>query len=130
METGTDNLPMTYTRAVSFIIGMKAMGKARPRVCGRRAFMPKKYTEWKASFGRRARSIAGGGAIDGRFGIAGVIVTKSGKMRSDLDNSIGSILDALQDVGIIGNDRDCVSINMALEQGEDDQIFFTLEAIK
>ena len=113
-----------------FRIRMKAMGKARPRVCGRRAFMPKKYMDWKALFGRHALSLAGDRSIAGRFGIIGSIVTKSGKMRSDLDNSIGSILDALQDAGIIGNDRDCVSINMALEQGEDDQISFTLEAIK
>ena len=130
MKTGTDNLPMPYTRSITFRIGMKAMGKARPRVCGRRAFMPKKYMDWKESFGRHALSIAGDRAIAGRFGIVGSIVTKSGKMRSDLDNSIGSILDALQDVGIIGNDRDCVHINMALEQGEDDQISFTLEEIK
>jgi Holliday junction resolvase RusA-like endonuclease len=109
---------------------MKAMGKARPRVCGRRAFMPKKYTDWKTEFGECAYIQAGSKHISGRFGISGSIVTKSGKMRSDLDNSIGSILDALQDVGIIGNDRDCVSINMGLVKGEDDQIFFTLEAIK
>ena len=115
---------------LSFMIPMKAMGKARPRVCGRRAFMPKKYMDWKTSFGRHVLSIAGDRSIVGRFGIVGSIVTKSGKMRSDLDNSIASILDALQDAGIIGNDRDCVHIDMALEKGEDDQIFFTLEAIK
>ena len=115
---------------LNFMIPMKAMGKARPRVCGRHAFMPKKYMDWKALFGRHALSIAGDRSIAGRFGIVGSIVTKSGKMRSDLDNSIGSILDALQDAGIIGNDRDCVSINMDLGQGEDDQIFFTLEEIK
>ena len=115
---------------LTFAIRMKAMGKARPRVCGRRAFMPKKYTDWKKEFCERALIQAGGKNIFGRFGISGSIVTKSGKMRSDLDNSIGSILDALQDARIIGNDRDCVSIIMELEQGEDDQIFFTLEEIK
>lgn len=115
---------------LTFAIRMKAMGKARPRVCGRRAFMPKKYTDWKKEFGERALIQSGYRNMSGRFGIDGSIVTKTGKMRSDLDNSIGSILDALQDVGVIGNDRDCVHINMALEQGEDDQIFFTLEAVK
>jgi Holliday junction resolvase RusA-like endonuclease len=80
--------------------------------------MPNKYVKWKKDFGLRA--IYGWGAsskITKPFGIAIAIVTKSGKMRSDLDNCAGSILDSLQDAKLIGNDRDCRQLSITLRKG-------------
>lgn len=90
-------------------IPMAPLGKARPRVTrSGHAYMPPAYTKWKQEFATRAllawrpwQNIAG------PFSIKIIIGTKSGKMRSDLDNSCGSILDSLQDAGLIANDRDC-----------------------
>lgn len=88
---------------------MSPMGKARPRVTrSGHAYMPKQYTEWKKSFGARAKLLwAPWHPIEGPFAIRITLGTKSGKMRSDIDNAAGSVLDALQDAGLIKNDRDC-----------------------
>ena len=90
-------------------IPMAPMGKARPRVTrSGHAFMPNSYTKWKKDFGARAKfAWHPWPPISGPFLIRITIGTKSGKMRSDLDNSAGSVLDALQDAGLIANDRDC-----------------------
>lgn len=70
--------------------------------------MPDSYVKWKRQFGLHATMAwAPWPNITGPFSIKIIIGTKSGKMRSDLDNSLGSVLDALQDVGLIANDRDC-----------------------
>ena len=94
---------------VTMLISMPPMGKARPRVTkSGHAFMPSSYTKWKKDFATRAVfAWRPWPNITGPFSIKITIGTKSGKMRSDLDNSAGSVLDALQDAGLIANDRDC-----------------------
>ncbi len=114
---------------ITFTIGMAPMGKARPRVTrSGHCFMPNKYTKWKKDFGLRA--IYGWGAsgqVNRPFGISIAIVTKSGKMRSDIDNCAGSILDALQDAKLIGNDRDCRQLSVSLRQGKVPVIAVTIQ---
>lgn len=92
-----------------FLVTMPPMGKARPRMTRRgRTYMPAPYMEWKKEFSARAKiGWCPWPKITGPFSIKVVFGTKSGKMRSDLDNCIGSVLDALQDAGLIANDRDC-----------------------
>ena len=79
--------------------------KARPRVTKRGAFIPKKYRQWKdgaiAEFKRQwgDRSPLGHPVS--------VSISLRGKhyKGSDLDNLAGSILDALQQAGILKNDN-------------------------
>ena len=92
-----------------FFVAMPPMGKARPRVTrSGHCFMPNSYAKWKKDFAARAIfAWRPWPNITGPFSIKIIIGTKTGKMRSDLDNSAGSVLDALQDAGLIANDRDC-----------------------
>ena len=96
------------------------MGKQRPRFGGR-VFMPQSYLDWKNDFSRLfiGEVLSGGGKIwtlEGRFRLSLRVQTPSGKSRSDLDNIIGSVLDSLQDGGLIANDRNCVEISASLEK--------------
>lgn len=91
---------------VTMYLNMDPMGKARPRLGSGRAFMPKAYVKWKHLAGIRMRAAwAGKPMIREPFAMFVVIVRKTGKMRSDLDNVVGSILDTAQDHLIIANDR-------------------------
>ena len=110
-------------------IGMPPMGKARPRLSRGRVHMPKKYVQWKKLFGALAK-LQTKDAIVGRFHINICVCTKSGKMRSDIDNVAGSILDALQDAKIIGNDRDCTNLSISLSQERAGFIVVLLTAAK
>jgi Holliday junction resolvase RusA-like endonuclease len=112
-------------------IPMAPMGKARPRVTKRgHAFMPRSYKKWKAEFGLRAKNAwQPWPPINGPFLIRITIGTKSGKMRSDLDNSAGSVLDALQDAGLIANDRDCRQLSARIIVTKQPGISVEVEAV-
>ena len=101
--------------SIILTIGMPPMGKARPRLGKHGVHMPKKYVQWKKLFGSLAK-LQTKESINGKFRINICICTKTGKMRSDVDNVAGSILDALQDVKIIGNDRDCTNLSISLSR--------------
>jgi Holliday junction resolvase RusA-like endonuclease len=70
--------------------------------------MPKKYMQWRQSFVRQARMLCHE-TIDVPFAMSVIFSTETGKMKPDRDNAKGAILDALQDAGIIANDRLYVS---------------------
>jgi len=112
-------------------IPMPPMGKARPRVTrSGHAFMPNSYTKWKKDFGLRAKfAWKPWPPVNGPFAIRIIIGTKSGKMRSDLDNSAGSVLDALQDAGLIANDRDCRQLSARIIVTKQPGISVEVEAV-
>ena len=116
---------------VTMLIAMPPMGKARPRVTkSGHAFMPSSYTKWKKDFAARAVfAWRPWPKITGPFSIKITIVTKSGKCRSDIDNCAGSILDALQDAKLIGNDRDCRELSVSLRQGKVPVIAVTIHEV-
>ena len=113
-------------------VAMPPMGKARPRVTkSGHAFMPSSYTKWKKDFALRARFQWGSEpAITAPFAIHIVLTTTSGKMRSDIDNCAGSVLDSLQDAKLIANDRDCRELMIRLERGEVAGIHVTVAEIQ
>lgn len=92
-------------KSLTLNIPMLAMGKARPRVYRGRAFMPTKYRKWKADFCFHAKLQALDDVFDGNFHIILTVLTKTGRCPSDMDNCLGSVLDALQDCGIVANDK-------------------------
>lgn len=100
---------------ISIFIPMAPLGKARPRVTKRGTYMPIKYSKWKAEFGMRAKlAWAPFHPITGPFSMRIIFGTLTGKMRSDLDNAFASVADALQDAGLIANDRDCRHLSARL----------------
>jgi len=98
-------------------IPMPPLGKARPRLGKGRVHMPTQYVQWKKTFGIHARNQVKS-SISGAFHINVCLITKTGKMLSDIDNVSGAILDSLQDCGIIGNDRDCTNLSINITKGK------------
>ena len=116
---------------ITAFLAMKPMGKARPRFGKGRAFMPPKYMKWKREFITRLRLATGPqDPLVGTFALSIIVTRKSGKMKSDLDNVAGSILDALQDGSFIVNDRDCRSLNISMTKSKQEGITVALESIK
>jgi Holliday junction resolvase RusA-like endonuclease len=105
---------------------MKPMGKARPRLSYGRIHMPAKYVAWKKKFADTAWHQARGSAIVGKFSCDITILTKTGNIRSDIDNAAGSVLDALQDRGIIKNDKGCISLWVRINKHNEDLIVVCL----
>jgi Holliday junction resolvase RusA-like endonuclease len=112
---------------------IKPTGKARPRVTSHGTYMPKRYEEWRAMVRLHAhlqlpRSTAIPLACPVAFRCT--FSTPSGKIRPDLDNAVGAILDAIQvppagGWGLIANDRQVRSITAEITTG-DDCITFTI----
>lgn len=99
------------------VVSLKPQAKARPRVTARGTYMPPAYQAWRMDFvaavnQQRWEPVTGPFAIVLRF------VTKSGTMRPDLDNAVGACLDALQDAGVVANDRDCVKLSAEVAKGK------------
>jgi Holliday junction resolvase RusA-like endonuclease len=81
--------------------------KPRPRFSsrGRHAYMPEAYRTWQRSF----RAFMPRRRIEGAVALSITFATKSGRMRPDLDNAAGAVMDALQP-DVIGNDRDVIEL--------------------
>lgn len=88
---------------------LEPMAKARPRVTRRGTYMPPNYTAWRERFVLSCKDVPKV-PLSGSLSLTLMILTKSGKMRPDLDNVTGAVLDALQDARVIGNDRDVTCI--------------------
>jgi len=89
-----------------FYLNMKPMPKKRPRFVKGKVHMPHDYIKWRKTatiFIRRQAQ--GAQPIREPFALYLLVVSKEGKMRPDLDNVFGCILDTLQDARIIANDR-------------------------
>ena len=114
-----------------FTIPFAGKPKARPRVkAGEHTYMPPDYMEWKdrvAQFvgltGLRKRAMTGDVRVVMVFGPDSIEVeilpsmTERPKgVRGDLDNLAGGLLDALQDAGLLPNDRHVVDLEASFPQ--------------
>lgn len=109
-------------------VPLKPAGKARPRVTENGTFMPPAYRAWKRAFvawcvdNVKARVV-------GPYALKVVFRTPNGRMRPDLDNAAGAVLDALQDAGVTENDRLCDAL-LALKRRGPYRIDITLTALE
>lgn len=115
---------MTIWRA---FLEIAPAAKARPRVTRRGTYMPDAYMKWREKFcwlvkkaGMPQRHLRE------RIGILMRVQTKTGTMRPDLDNALAGALDALQDAGVIGNDRNVIKLEAVLCQSKEVGIYLEL----
>jgi Holliday junction resolvase RusA-like endonuclease len=106
------------------------MAKARPNFDSRtkRAYMPKEYMEWKESVAdfiklQRVPSLSGAVGMDISFRKSGFVVVASETQlkrygRSDIDNLMGGVMDAVQDGGGYKNDSQVAGIRAQFYQEE------------
>lgn len=110
-------------------IPWKTIPKARPKFNSdtKRAYMPKEYAEWKeqvAEFlGYQLPFIEGNIALFLSFNKAGVRmeiwnVERERFGSADLDNLAGAVMDALQDSGVISNDKQVVMLTAGFANPE------------
>jgi len=113
-------------KTLTVIIPYAPMPKKRPRVTKNGTYMPPEYVEWRTNV---AEVLALQGVrLEGRvkltvvFGkkqmwvtVTETTMTRHG--RADIDNLTGSLMDALQDSGVIANDRDVVTTIASYSQG-------------
>jgi Holliday junction resolvase RusA-like endonuclease len=120
----------------TFTVPFKPAGKERPRFANGRTYMPPKYVKWKTDFFRHCirldqphRRIH----LTGNLIFTVVFKSKTGKIRPDLDNAVGSILDSIQDeggrLGLISNDRQIVEIHASIAKSSRDEIVFHLQEV-
>lgn len=122
-------------------IALPPMAKARPRVTRNGAYMPKPYQQWREKFVILSSSPNWTWSdqvckpcrnkpkplVYHSFSLYLTIITKSGKMRPDLDNAAGAVLDALQDASVIENDSDCWKLVAMIEKGDSPKLVIELE---
>ena len=98
------------TKEISFRLDLPLKSKARPRVARGHAYMPKEYKEWQAN-ARRLIKMAWDSSDLGVLEHCEIHVVAHGPGRSDPDNLIGALLDAMQPCkrtgwdGVIKDDR-------------------------
>lgn len=109
---------------LEIVVPLPPMPKMRPRFGQGRAHNDERYSQWKRDFGVHCWGKPSLGA--GPFGIHIQFETTTGRMRPDLDNAAGAVLDALQDAGVIGNDRDAVDLRAVITKRAVPQILITL----
>jgi Holliday junction resolvase RusA-like endonuclease len=95
---------------VTLRIPMRALGKARPRVTRWGTYMPKSYTKWLEEFRTRAKEQYRGEVLTSPLILSCTFSSPSGKQRSDLDNCVGSVADAIQP-WLIANDRQVMELH-------------------
>jgi Holliday junction resolvase RusA-like endonuclease len=93
-------------------IPIEPHAKERPRFGSGRAYNSKRYTDWRKRFVALAPRVKQ--PMSGALEVSIFFHTKSGKMRPDLDNAAAGVCDALQDAGVIANDRDIVDLHCSL----------------
>jgi Holliday junction resolvase RusA-like endonuclease len=103
--------------AVFLVVPLAPQAKARPRVTSRGTYMPPHYQAWRLDF-VAACNTQKWEPIAGPFDISIRFITKSGVMRPDLDNALGACLDALQDAGVIENDKACKRLEAEVAKGK------------
>jgi Holliday junction resolvase RusA-like endonuclease len=108
--------------------GMKPCAKARPRVTSNGTYMPQEYRDWKRKFAwlasqewdhwLRANGHHVPSIIDGPIAVSVEWRTTTGNMRPDVDNALGSVLDALQDALIFANDSQVREIHGRVDKAK------------
>lgn len=115
--------------SMTFWLRVQPVGKARPRVTSKGTYMPKAYQAWRRGaeslLGLSLRDWADGSIDTWRALRAGAwcslsitIQTPTGRMRPDIDNAAGAIMDALQGAHVIANDRQVRRLVVEVVRGE------------
>lgn len=85
-------------------LGLPMLGKARPRVTSRGTFMPQPYQQWQRTAQALLRD-----QWEGRSPLEAVewitVQFRCPSGRTDLDNAIGSVLDALVQARVLRDDN-------------------------
>lgn len=104
---------------------VRGMPKKRPRVTSHGTFMPRRYVDWKEEVGAE---LVGGmsGQVDypvelfvafesDRTGVQlmpmPAAVRPKHLKRADIDNLVGGVMDAMQDAGVLADDRLVYQVN-------------------
>ena len=111
----------TLNEPLMLVLSLAPQAKARPRVTSKGTYMPRAYQTWRKDFVAACNEVEWSPVV-GPFAIGIKFVTKTGSMRPDLDNAVGACLDALQDAGVIENDRDCKKLSAEMVKGKRTQI--------
>ncbi len=108
----------------------RAVPKARPRVTSRGTYMPPKYRAWKEDVAELIQMVHPRVTLEKpvlcvvRFGSESTRIElteyeeeyqRAKYVTGDVDNLAGSVLDSLQDSGIITNDRQVVRLDATIE---------------
>lgn len=127
MTSPVDREGYANPHQVSLVVDLPPKAKARPRVTQNGTYMPPAYAQWKRDFAVACHGYPW--RVIGRFSIVIRFYTPTGRMRCDLDNAAAAVLDALQDAGVIENDRDCVEIFTSADIGNPTRIAISLVAL-
>lgn len=116
-----------------FIVDLEIppMPKKRPRVTRNGTFMPAEYVTWKEEVGVlvvNAMRLVSAEAFTGRIELdvtfhrkrMTVLILETDNERhgrADIDNLLGAVMDAMQDAGVIDNDRDVTAISGRFDTG-------------
>jgi len=103
-------------------LSLAPMPKARARVTGRGTYMPSKYQQWMNKAVNELKSQWPDDSLSSVNHIK--IEFEGGTARSDLDNDVGSVFDALTKSGVLKNDNKNVISDFAAtwRRGEKDNI--------
>ena len=106
------------------VIPLRGKPKARPRVTSRGVHMPQEYQDWREMFGhllRAERAPTFGAApveVHLEFDTDEVAITiqeipdahRPTHVRGDIDNLIGGVLEVLEDIHVVDNDKQIVKV--------------------
>ncbi len=123
---------MSEPRGVELVLPWGGMSKPRPRVTENGTFMPPEYVAWKGGVAQVAALQAksqGVSALQGPLSLVAkfykneilVVVSEGAPPRfgkSDLDNLVGGLMDALEDAGLYKNDRQIARLMAELMKEE------------
>lgn len=117
---------------MKFIIPMRPKPSPRPRTNG---FMPRDYVKWKSDFGMLVPYTAKqnlSGLCEVYIGAGYARPSKQAKTVltpvGDVDNIAKSVLDALQDCGVITNDRNVITLKVEKYYTTQDEIVVQIDA--
>jgi Holliday junction resolvase RusA-like endonuclease len=90
--------------------------------------MPKNYMQWRLLFRQQWHNcVPRFPPFDIDISLKVTFFTKTGNMRPDLDNAVAAVLDALQDVRAITNDRYVKNISCDVVKSQDKRNSIVIE---
>ena len=125
---------MIVKKPFSFVVPWPAKPKARPRVTGSQAYMPSDYRKWKARVAdfialSRDEVVEGKCRVEMVFREKDVAIRvvpviedwrRAKGVRGDIDNLVGGMLDAMQDSGMIDDDRNVIEVHALIQKRRND----------
>jgi len=115
-------------------VKLRGKPKGRPRVTKNGTFMPPDYQAWREEFGWLLKAARGAeprmvGNVELHLGfhtdgVQIVLVDKADVMRgkhvqADIDNLICGVMEVLEDVGVVANDKQVVKVIATVYEGKE-----------